>query len=160
MSARPQHIQALENGNVRRLRIAEAKRQIKARELSLTEAFSDPSLETMRVCDLFEAVRGLTPRKVGSLLLAAEIGYARPLGRLTTRDKWALMRLLNAYHKGVRLHPKDRRNNANVRSLIAAQNGKVPRTIKNGAAPRKRPAPGHEGVSSVSRTSLSDGLGR
>lgn len=104
MSAtREQHMEALERANFVRIKRAELKRSIKAGETDISAVLSEPLpdwLETMRFSELLEAMPFIGPSKTFQYL--AQIGnvsYARRLDRLTARQKFALVALIDAKEK-------------------------------------------------------------
>lgn len=149
-----QRMQALDRANLIRVHAAEVKRQLKDRRLGVEDALGDELLQGLPVYEVLEAAAGLSPRKVGVLLLHARIGYARPIRNLTRRDRAVIFDYICMYHRRVLLRsPRSlgvfAANEHSEGRERAIPSGKVQPTHKNGAAPPQRPAPGHKEIESL-----------
>lgn len=89
-------------GNAIRMNHAAIKRELRSGALKISEAFEDERAAKMRVCDLLEAVPYMSPRRVSSILLAAQVGYARPVGHIRAGEYWRLSTLIRQRHPVIR----------------------------------------------------------
>jgi hypothetical protein len=104
MSAtREQHLEALERANEIRMRRAELKRSIKSGDAQVASLLGEELpdwLATMRLGELLESLPRVGPSKAYKIItLVGNVSYTRRLGRLTQRQKIALLHLLAAKEK-------------------------------------------------------------
>jgi hypothetical protein len=92
-AAQPQHLQALAQANAIRLERARIKRDIRAGKVSVCAMLEDPpaSLKTMTVAELLRAQRRWGRTRSATLLSRCGLSEARRLGRLTLRQRSALI---------------------------------------------------------------------
>lgn len=100
-----QAMAALATANANRLARASLRRAVREKRVTLAEALEHAAAQDVGIADLMECVPYLTPARVGTILLVARIGYARPVKRLRERDRWAIFHLLAERHPGIKVRP-------------------------------------------------------
>ncbi len=95
-TSRPQRLSALEQANRVRLARAAIKRQIADGTLPVTRVLRDVPAEAqgMTLGELLIAQRGWGQTRCRRLLAAVDLGEHKPVGRLTDRQRQALVRRL------------------------------------------------------------------
>ena len=83
----PQHIQALNLANRIRLARADLKRQVRAGNVSLSEALNHPDVGNMSVSELLQAQHRWGQGRTRKFLSSNGIGENRTIGRMTDRQK-------------------------------------------------------------------------
>lgn len=85
----PQHMQALARANVKRLKRAAVRRELKAGSASATEVIKDPppELDTMTIADLLRAQDRWGMVRVRKFLTYLTISEHRTLNQLTPRQR-------------------------------------------------------------------------
>jgi hypothetical protein len=93
----PQYLQALDAANRVRLARAALKHEIATGQRTVADVLADvpPEAETMTIVKLLMAQHRWARTRARRLLLAANIGEAKPVGELTERQRGVLIGMLH-----------------------------------------------------------------
>lgn len=88
-----------------RIERARVKASLRRGHVTLAEVFDSPAVQTMKIADLLECVHQMAALKASRVLLALRIGYARPIERLTGRERLLILEQIERRHPWVKVRP-------------------------------------------------------
>ena len=83
---------------------AERKRMkgcLRRGEVTLSDAWSEPSFATMRLSDLLESLPRMSAHRASRVLVSTAVGYARPVGKLRQIERDKLEYVIRNRHEDV-----------------------------------------------------------
>lgn len=87
---RPQHLEALDRANEKRLAGAALKRRLKSGEVTIAEALNDPAAGHLRVEDLLRAMNRWGRVRAQALLAEEHVSVTKRVDALTDRQRAAI----------------------------------------------------------------------
>lgn len=102
VAAQRQRDEAREIANRIRFERLAIRRALKARTITLADAFERDAAQAMPVCELLEAVPYLTAGKAGWVLLACRIPYAQPVGSIGPFHRRQILARIRALYPRIR----------------------------------------------------------